>query len=172
MKFIGTALALALFQARQGSAQNAKVAYPTMALLQQYLMHRDVEILSRGLRPRNQSPAMPKSSSSRAHLDAVHLAILHTGSRKRTASRCARSSWERPTLVLALALFFWRVSSGNSSRARGCSFLAGQASGISAQTRISADLRGPLALHFAPTCGPASLLGQCFMGNRASWFAL
>jgi len=124
MKFIGSALALALFLASQSSAQNAKVAYPTMAPLRQYLMPRDVEILSRGLRLRNQSPAMPKSSSSRAHLDAVDRSILDTGSRKGTASRCARSIMGTVYFSHRVGALFSGVSSGNSSRARGCSSLA------------------------------------------------
>ncbi len=54
MKFIGGGLALVLFLASQGSAQNVKVAYPTMAPLRQYLMPRDVEIsLARGAAPKS-----------------------------------------------------------------------------------------------------------------------
>ena len=61
MKFIGGGLALVLFLASQGSAQNAKVAYPAMAPLRQYLMPRDVEIS----RARS---AAPKSISGDAEL--------------------------------------------------------------------------------------------------------
>jgi hypothetical protein len=61
MKFIGGGLALVLFLAPQGSAQNAKVAYPTMAPLRQYLMPRDVE----NSRARS---AAPKSISGDAEL--------------------------------------------------------------------------------------------------------
>ena len=38
MKFIGSGLVLVLFLASEGSAQNGKVAYPTMAPLRQYLI--------------------------------------------------------------------------------------------------------------------------------------
>ena len=53
MKFIGSGLVLVLFLASQGSAQNGKVAYPTMALLRQFLIPRDVEIsLARSAAPK------------------------------------------------------------------------------------------------------------------------
>lgn len=53
MKFIGSGLVLVLFLASQGSAQNGKVAYPTMAPLRQYLIPRDVEIsLARSAAPK------------------------------------------------------------------------------------------------------------------------
>ena len=61
MKFIGSSLALIFFLALQGTAQKAKIAYPSMAPLPQYLIPRDAEISRAGVRRRNQSPEMPKS---------------------------------------------------------------------------------------------------------------
>jgi hypothetical protein len=79
MKFIGGGLALVLFLASQGSAQNVKVAYPTMAPLRQYLMPRDVEIsLARS--------AAPKSISSDVEI------LIFTQTAYQTA-QTASSAW-------------------------------------------------------------------------------
>jgi hypothetical protein len=54
MKFIGSSLALIFFLALQGTAQKAKIAYPSMAPLPQYLIPRDAEIsLARSAAPKS-----------------------------------------------------------------------------------------------------------------------
>ena len=54
MKVMGSALILVFFLASQGTAQRAKVAYPSMAPVSQYLMPRDAEIsLARSAAPKS-----------------------------------------------------------------------------------------------------------------------
>jgi len=54
MKFIGSALAFVFFLTSQGTPQTAKIPYPAMAPLSQYLMSRDAEIsLARSAAPKS-----------------------------------------------------------------------------------------------------------------------
>jgi len=72
MKLIGSGLVLVFFLASQGIAQKAKIAYPSMAPLAQYLMPRDAEIaLARS--------AAPKSISGDAEILILTKSGFQTG---------------------------------------------------------------------------------------------
>ena len=96
MKFIGSSLALIFFLALQGTAQKAKIAYPSMAPLPQYLMPRDAEIsLARS--------AAPKSISG----DAEILILTPSGYQTAVRVQTASSAWSHdPGLpILTIPIF-------------------------------------------------------------------